>query len=305
MTNSDSLVASSHASLAAHQQITTVGALEQALLAHFPKESAEPWDKTGLLVGDPRQVLSGIAIALDPTLQAIHAASRIGANVLLTHHPVFLDAPDSFLPPSSDLQMGALVYEAIRHNLALMNFHTALDVSLEAQQMLPGMLSLEFQEVFEPISCPPPFQAAPYNTSTTARSGVLGYGQLCTPLSDDMPLTLGDLALRCAEVFGRSPRVWGNQGTQLYSVVTTTGASGSLPSQCCKRGVDCLICGEVKYHTALNAAQTGLGIIELGHDVSELPFTQVLAETVQQLGIAEDKIAILNQNSNWSLPERA
>ena len=68
----------------------TVGELEQALLELFPASDAESWDRTGLLVGDPRAVISGVAVALDATPRAVRAAQHIGANVLVTHHPAFL-----------------------------------------------------------------------------------------------------------------------------------------------------------------------------------------------------------------------
>jgi len=41
-------------------------------------------------------------------------------------------------------------------------------------------------------------------------------------------------------------------------------------------GADALVCGEVRYHDALDAAESGLAIIEVGHDVSEWPLVEVL-----------------------------
>ena len=69
----------------------TVGALEQAHLASYPAEDAEEWDRTGITVGDPADLVRGVAVALDPTIEAVHAAADAGANVLLTHHPAFLE----------------------------------------------------------------------------------------------------------------------------------------------------------------------------------------------------------------------
>ena len=66
----------------------SIGELELALLARWPQEDAFDWDNTGLLVGDPAQTVSGVAVALDPTGDAIEPAAKMGANVLLTHHPV-------------------------------------------------------------------------------------------------------------------------------------------------------------------------------------------------------------------------
>lgn len=264
----------------------TIGDLERALLERFPAEDAEDWDRTGLLVGDPAKPIAGVAVALDPTIDAIEAAVRAGANVLLTHHPAFLNPPDSFKPASSvALSSGAGVYSAIKHNVALMNFHTALDVSPAAQQMLPGLLGLAFARVVEPLSGKPG----------------KGYGQLCSPAGPAM--TLGQLSARCTSVFGRAPRVWGDFSRPVRSVVTCTGSAASTGRAALAAGADCLIAGEVKYHEALDLSQAGLCVIELGHDVSELPFCRVLARAVCAAGVPGELVMIVRQDERWAYPE--
>ena len=71
----------------------TVGALERALLKEFPAADAEAWDRTGMTVGDPARLVEGVAVALDPTVDAVEEAASMGANVLVTHHPAFLQPP--------------------------------------------------------------------------------------------------------------------------------------------------------------------------------------------------------------------
>ena len=78
-----------------------VGESERLLLREMPAQDACSWDRTGMLtVGNPLEVVQGVAAALDPTLPALKAAKQSGANVLVTHHPVFLDPPTSFVPAS-------------------------------------------------------------------------------------------------------------------------------------------------------------------------------------------------------------
>lgn len=266
----------------------TVGRLVQGLSALFPPTDAEPWDRTGLLAGDPDAPLEGVATALDPTVDAIRRAEAAGANVLLTHHPAYLDPPAPIGPRSSGANAaGQAVYEALRRGIALVNYHTALDVSAAAQGMLPGMLSLVRTGVLDPL----------------ARDARLGYGQVCAPAPDDAPLTLQTLALRCTAVFGRSPRMWGDPDAPVETVATWTGSAGPAADLCLERGIDVLVCGEVKYHTALDASSAGLALIELGHDVSELPFAAVLAEAAASLGVPRDSIVCLAQDRNWTNPE--
>ena len=60
-----------------------VGELVSALNRMFPPADAEPWDRTGLLVGDPSAKIEGVACALDPTVPAVREAAQLGANVQL------------------------------------------------------------------------------------------------------------------------------------------------------------------------------------------------------------------------------
>ncbi len=323
----------------------SVGALCTMLSAKFPPTDAEPWDRTGLLVGDPHNPISRVAIALDPTVSAIHDAHDAGCNLLVTHHPAFLEPPTAIIADATRSYTGSIVFEAVRSNVALANYHTALDVSVEARNVLPRMLGLVPYDVLEPIGSPQARDGedsslhtlvkgyghmcrvearnvlprmlglVPYDVlepigSPQARDGedsslhtlVKGYGHMCR-VHDDDPLTLSTLAARCTSVFGKPPRVWGSFSKPVHRVCTWTGSAGNAARMCLAQSMDVLICGEIKYHDALEAAELGLSLIELGHDISELPLATILAQAVLDCGIHSDDVVIINQNGNWQTPE--
>lgn len=266
----------------------SVGQLELALLKRYPREDAEEWDRTGLRAGDPAVLITGVAVALDATPEAVRAAERAGANVLLTHHPVFIEAPDLFAPTQGNASMaGATVYEAIKSGVALMNFHTALDASVEATRMFPRMMSLQFERLLKPLST----------------DSDKGYAILCTPSKDESPIAVSHLAARVTSVFGRQPRVWGDFDVRVKSIVIGNGSANSIVDACLAAHAECLICGEIGYHKALEASQAGLCIIEMGHDVSELPLCALLAQATAEVGVPQESITILDQSQNWRHPE--
>lgn len=266
----------------------SIGELELALLARWPQEDAFDWDNTGLLVGDPAQTVTGVAVALDPTGDSIEAAAKMGANVLLTHHPVYLDPPPRFMPSHKlATTPGVNVFTAITNGIALMNFHTALDVSAEATRLLASMLNLEFECVLEP------FPTSPEK----------GLGQVCSVRASDKPFKLSHLAARCTSVFGRAPRVWGNAATSVEKLVIANGSVGETVWSALDAGITCLVCGEVGYHKALDASQAGMRIIEVGHDVSEFPLTALLAQAAIDAGVPSDRVAIVDQTGKWAVPD--
>ena len=164
--------------------------LESSLLARFPRRDAEAWDHVGLSVGDSDAKVRGVLCSLDATLDSLHAACSLGCNVLLTHHPVYISAPDSFCPPSAERpSSSAVVYEAVRLGVSVISLHTNLDRSHEARASLPGLLGMEARSSLEYPSDP----------------DATGLGSLCA--CD--PITLGDLAVRLRDSFETAPTVWG------------------------------------------------------------------------------------------------
>ena len=66
-----------------------------------------------------------------------------------------------------------------------------------------------------------------------------------------------------------------------------------------KQKIDCIVCGEIKYHDALALRDGGIAIIDLGHDVSELPLVSVLEKSLRDAGIKKSNIILLDQSYNW------
>ena len=277
-----------------------VGHLEEFLLSKYPATQAEEWDRTGLLVGDRLSFITRVALALDPTIEALRAAKNAGANVLVTHHPIYRSGgAEGFVAcePTSVLTPGNVVYEAATLGISCMNFHTALDVSKEAHSTLPSLLHLKRCKhkvlVGKKIKksdtlCP------------VLDSKKLGYGQF-VEFDDDM--TIAELASRCVSVFGRNPRVWGDMHKKPKLGVCATGSCGDLIERAQQYGVDVVICGEARYHDALAGAQKGVSVIELGHDLSEIPLAALLANDVSSAGLSKSQIILLDQSHNWQYPD--
>ena len=200
----------------------TVGQLERALLARFPASDAEEWDRTGMLVGDAAAPVTGVAVALDPTVDAICQTAERGANVLVTHHPLFLDPPTSIAPPAQrGNAVGARVWEAVARGVSVLSFHTALDVSLAGSAVLPRLLGLEPTGVLEVVR----------------RDPDRGYGRIGAP-ADAATVTLGRLAERCRAALAHPPRVWGPEDAPLSRIAVCTGAAGDALERV-RRGLGC------------------------------------------------------------------
>lgn len=93
---------------------------------HWPERDAEGWDRVGLQVGDPAAPVSAVLICLDVTHDVLDEAERVGAELVLAHHPLLLRGLERLTP---DTASGALALRAARAGIALFAAHTNFDVA--------------------------------------------------------------------------------------------------------------------------------------------------------------------------------
>ena len=261
-----------------------VGDIENKLYELFPRSNAIDDDRFGLLVGDRNAVVTRIAISLDQTISMIDAAAALKCNLLISHHPVFWMAPDSFLAADSvAASNGARVYRAIQNGVALLSMHTNLDCSPSAAGMLLDSVGLEY--------------AAPLKAQGTG-----SLGQVARPSGGRTYITLGELAENYRRSFGRVAKVWGDPNKPLFTVATCSGGAGEVIPEAVRAEVDCFVTGEVRHHEALYLCESDIVLIELGHDISELSYRYYLQQALIFSGFPAEDIVILEPDAKWWQP---
>ncbi len=68
----------------------TLGEVVDLVHGWYPPDTAEDWDAVGLAAGDPAADVRRILLAVDPVLPVAEEAADWDADLLLTHHPLFL-----------------------------------------------------------------------------------------------------------------------------------------------------------------------------------------------------------------------
>src|SRR6266568_2259931 len=56
----------------------------------YPPELAAEWDAVGPVCGDPAQQVSRVLLAIDPADSVVDEAIELGAQLLVSHHPLYL-----------------------------------------------------------------------------------------------------------------------------------------------------------------------------------------------------------------------
>jgi putative NIF3 family GTP cyclohydrolase 1 type 2 len=300
----------------------TVRDIEQLLFAAYPARDAQEGDRVGLLVGDPAATVTRIALALDVTVDMLDAAVAQGCNVLVTHHPVFWFAPESFLKCDSPAQSsGAVIFAAADKGVALINMHTNLDTAPSAATMLLEPVGLAYHAPLLPMHEAVPVDCAhltldamtacavkdprPAAKDDTAEApvnpSVPSLGQVAVPATGG-PLTLEALAYRYRDAFGQVAKVWGDPAKPLTTIAVCSGGAGEVIPQVLAAHADCFVLGELRHHEALWLQDAGIAVIELGHDTSELPYRFYLCDALKRAGFAHDDLVLLQPTATWWQP---
>ena len=89
-----------------------------------PRELSESYDNVGLLAGHPAQTVERVLVALDLTEGVVREAEKAGAQMIVTHHPIFFRGRKNIREDDAE---GAAVCSLIRAHLALAAAHTNFD----------------------------------------------------------------------------------------------------------------------------------------------------------------------------------
>lgn len=261
--------------------MTTVGDLVSYLDRRLPFSWAEDWDRVGLLAGDPSVEITRVFVSLDPTVSALRRALDAGANVLLTHHPSILDPLTEVVAGNPE---GAVVFEAVAAGVALVNCHTNLDRAPEGAGALADALGLESAGPLE----------GPHEDASFPRAGRV----LVTPPGSTL-LTIAELV---RDRLGVRPRIWGDPQSVVMRIGIAPGSGRSLVDAARTAGCEALLTGELRYHGALAALESGLLVIEAGHDATEWPLTEVLAGIAAEMpGLSAERVEFDRPRPSWSV----
>lgn len=230
----------------------TVTDVEQLVGGIAPYELAEEWDNVGLLVGHAQAQVTRVLVALDLSMGVVEEAKALGAQLIVTHHPIMFSARKRLTDADRE---GRLMLALAEAGIAHIAAHTNLDSA-------PGGV----------------------NDTLMAAMGaenVRGEGFV---RAGDLPegMTLGALAQRARTKLRAEVRVYGAADTAVHVLGCCSGAGGGEVALAKALGADCFITGEIRHHEALDAVDGGACVLEAGHFETENPVCEVLRTALQK-----------------------
>ncbi|MYU08485.1 Nif3-like dinuclear metal center hexameric protein [Streptomyces sp. SID8366] len=234
----------------------------------WPAERAESWDAVGTVVGDPGQEVTRVLFAVDPVQEIVDEAVGLGADLLVTHHPLYLRGTTTV---AASHFKGRVVHTLIKNDIALHVAHTNADTADPGvSDALAGALDVR---VVRPLVPDP-----------TDPNGRRGLGRVCEL---DHPLTLRELAARAAErlpATAQGIRVAGDPDTVVRTLVVSGGSGDSLFEQVRAAGADAFLTADLRHHPASEAvAQSPLALLDAAHWATEWPWCEQAAGQLDEI----------------------
>lgn len=102
----------------------TLGEITALLHDWYPPHHADSWDAVGLVCGDPADDVRRVLLAVDPVLAVADEAVDLGAQLVVTHHPLLLKGVHGVAATDPK---GAVVHRLVRAGCGLLAAHTNAD----------------------------------------------------------------------------------------------------------------------------------------------------------------------------------
>lgn len=237
-----------------------------------PPMLKEDYDNVGLMVGDGSSEVAKVLVALDCTLEVIEEAKAIGAQLILSHHPLLFRKPSTI---TTDTLLGKKIIELIKNDIALYSSHTNWDsVKGGLNDTFVSVLGFEEGKIIEKNS----FEAT------------AGVGRM-VEISEEM--ILSQVIERVKERLNlKTLRFSGDLNKPIKTIAFVNGSGQDFMEAAHRKGADLIITGDTTYHYVSDYKEMGLAIMDVGHFNSEWPILIQLSEKVGEI-LGKDGVEIV------------
>lgn len=227
-----------------------------------PPYFAENWDNPGLQAGRTDKDIKTVYIALDATTEVIDDAVRVGADLIVTHHPLLFHGISHVT--DTDF-IGKRIVKLLHNDIALFSMHTNFDVSAMAAEAAEKLHLLE-----------PDVLEVTYKDSIS-HEGLGRIGELPEHMS------LQECAVYVKETFSiPHVRYYGDPETPIVVTAILPGSGKDEIDLALEKGADVMITGDITHHVGIDAVEKGIAVIDAGHYGVEKLFIPYMKEYLQR-----------------------
>ncbi len=242
--------------------MATVNDIFELLNKFAPVERKMDFDNVGFLVGSGETEVSKILVALDITDEVVQEAVDVGAQLIVSHHPLFF----SLKSVNDSDATGRKIVKLISNGISAICMHTNLDAADGGvNDALACTVGLNDMEILVPEGTDS--NGIEY---CCGRVGVLRRPVEMAKYLETVKKGLNTNGLR-----------YYDSGNPVNKVAVVGGSGGSYLEQAYAIGCDTIITADVKYDVFLRAKELGMNIIDGDHFCTENVVVPVLRRLLE------------------------
>ncbi len=225
----------------------------------IPLSYAESWDNSGLQVGRRNTDVEKVYIALDATNQVLAHCIEVGADLLVTHHPLLMDGIKKI---SADDLHGEKILTLAEQGIVHYAAHTNFDATYMGV-LCSDYLHLEDARVLEETPDEEMGSQPDLSGEDRQRPPRLGIGML-----GDLPrwMTVRECCTIVKQAFGlKTVKVFGDLSQKVHRAAICPGSGKSLIGVAIDKAADIYITGDIGHHDGIDAVDQGIVILDAGH----------------------------------------
>ncbi len=240
----------------------TAGDIYTYIDSFAPFHSAMSFDNPGLLVGDFNAPVGTALLSLDITPAVVREAARLGAQLVISHHPVIFQ-------PLKRMDSDSAPYLLAKNGIAALCAHTNLDMTPDGGVNACLAARLELQNVR---------MLREYESSGLPEALM---GETVHPYSPRVFAEFVKQVLHCDGLR------YTDGGREITRVGLCSGGGADLLYAAGENGCQAFVTGESKHNILLDAENIGVTLVDAGHfyteDIVMLPLLSRLAKQFPDL----------------------
>ena len=303
--------------------MTTVDDIYKFIDEIAPFNTAMDFDNCGLLVGGKDNIVNKVLLSLDITREVVEEANNIGANLIISHHPVIFN-------PIKRIESKSALHLLCKSDISAICAHTNLDMAKEGVNYslakkigLVNLLPLSIYKSIDLIKINIKLSEEDIKNELKGVVEVHDKGEgeidvLCLPTKindvikvikdikdihevhlDKEDISLGLVGklendMNTNEFLAHLKERLSCEGLRYRKVAVCSGSGGNLINAVKKAGADAFVTGEIKHHEILFAKENGILVVDAGHykteDVVIEPLINLLSSRFREVTFCKSEV---------------
>lgn len=245
----------------------TIGDIIEVLEHHFPLNTQDSWDNSGLIIGRRDWEAKGVLLTVDITEERVDEAIEKDCNLIISHHPILFRALRHI---NMDSDEERLIAKAIKNDIAICAFHTPADKA-------PNGLSHKIGDMVGLRNM----------TTLIPDNGVdgIGYGVVG---SLDHTMNAQEFISHIKKAIGCECVRHNEYNGGISKVAICTGSGSEFVENAMMANADAYITADIKYHQ-FQQPEGHMMIADIGHyeseEISKKLFFELLTEIFSNFAI--------------------